>query len=70
LLIDDALAKREASLSERESIEAEMGKDDADIKSIEGQIEALEATYEREQWKILAYRKEDVLDFLASIREM
>jgi chromosome segregation ATPase len=56
--------------SEKEVIEKDVNKKEEEIKQLEEQFSSLKVSYEKNELKLLTYRKDDILDLIKSIHNM
>ena len=68
--MEEAQAKLGAAMKEKEQIEKELERRDEEIGGYELLMGEKQVHFEREQLKLLTYRKEEMLDLLHSLREM
>jgi uncharacterized coiled-coil protein SlyX len=68
--LEESQAKLKVTLKEKERLEQEASSQDSTIAEINNQLSVNQVNFEKEQLKLLTYRKEDILDLLHSIKNM
>ena len=68
--MEEAEAKLREQQKAKEQTNKELEKKDLEIQEYEKQLKENKLKYEKEQLKMLTYRKEDILDLLQSLKNM
>lgn len=68
--MEEAQQRLQVVKHEKVSIDEEVQSKETEIETLEEQLKQSQVDFEKEQLKLLTYRKEDILDLLNSLKNM